>query len=52
MDGPHAPEVADQGAYSCIRRTFGEYVSAEKFVNMAREMATNAAIYNRFIAVA
>jgi Transposase DDE domain len=38
-----------EGAYSCIKRIFGEYVSAKKFVNMAREMAMKAAIYNRFI---
>jgi hypothetical protein len=40
-----------EGAYSCIKRIFGEYVSAKKFVNMAREMAMKAAIYNRFIAM-
>jgi len=40
-----------EGAYSCIKRIFGEYVSAKKFVNMAREMAMKAAAYNRFIAM-
>ena len=39
-----------EGAFSCIKRIFGEYVSAKKFVNMAKEMATKAYIYNQFIA--
>lgn len=39
-----------EGVYSCIKRTFGEYVGAKKFVNMAREMALKASIYNAFIA--
>jgi IS5 family transposase len=38
-----------EGAYSCIKRIFGEYVSAKKFVNMAREMAMKAYIYNGFM---
>ena len=33
-----------EGAYSCIKRIFGEYVSARKFVNMAKEMAMKAYI--------
>jgi IS5 family transposase len=40
-----------EGVFSCIKRTFGEYVTAKKFVNMAREMAMKASIYNRFIAM-
>lgn len=36
-------------AYSCIKRIFGEYVSAKKFVNMAREMATKVSLYNLFM---
>ena len=40
-----------EGAFSCIKRIFGEYVTARKFVNMAREMAMKASIYNRFIAM-
>ncbi len=39
-----------EGAFSCIKRIFGEYVAAKKFVNMAREMALKASIYNTFIA--
>ena len=39
-----------EGAFSCIKRVFGEYVTARKFVNMAREMAMKASIYNGFIA--
>ena len=34
---------------SVIKRVFGEYVTATKFVNMAREMAMKASIYNGFI---
>lgn len=40
-----------EGVFSCIKRIFGEYVTARKFVNMAEEMAMKAAIYNRFIAI-
>lgn len=39
-----------EGAFSCIKRIFGEYVTARKFVNMAKEMAMKASIYNGFIA--
>lgn len=39
-----------EGVFSCIKRIFGEYVSARKFVNMAKEMAMKAYIYNAFIA--
>jgi Transposase DDE domain len=39
-----------EGAFSCIKRIFGEYVTAKKFVNMAREMLLKASIYNIFIA--
>ena len=40
---------AVEGAYSCIKRIFGEYVSAKKFVNMAKEMATEVSLYNLFM---
>ena len=39
-----------EGAFFVIKRIFGEYVTARKFVNMAREMAMKAYIYNGFIA--
>jgi IS5 family transposase len=39
-----------EGAFSVIKRVFGEYVRARKFANMAREMALKASIYNGFIA--
>lgn len=39
-----------EGVFSCIKRIFGEYVSARKFVNMAREMAMKTSLYNIFIA--
>ena len=38
-----------EGAFSVIKRVFGEYVTARKFVNMAKEIATKASIYNSFI---
>jgi hypothetical protein len=40
---------AVEGAYSVIKRIFGEYVSAKKFVNMAQEMATKISLYNMFM---
>lgn len=40
-----------EGAFSCIKRIFGEYVSARKFVKMAKEMAMKAYMYNLFIAM-
>lgn len=39
-----------EGAFSCIKRIFGEYVTAKRFVNMAKEMAMKASLYNIFIA--
>ena len=39
-----------ESAFSVIKRTFGEYVSAKKYVNMAKEMLIKAYIYNNFIA--
>jgi len=38
-----------EGAFSVIKRVFGEYVIAKKFVNVAKEMAMKASIYNWFI---
>ncbi|MCL4344676.1 MAG: IS5 family transposase [Thaumarchaeota archaeon] len=40
---------AVEGAYSSIKRTFGEYVSARKFVNMTREMVIKVSLYNMFM---
>jgi hypothetical protein len=40
---------AVEGAYSCIKRIFGEYVSAKKFVNMAKEMTAKVSLYNLFM---
>jgi IS5 family transposase len=40
---------AVEGAYSCIKRIFGEYVSAKRFMNMAREMAMKVSLYNMFM---
>lgn len=39
-----------EGAFSSIKRIFGEYITAKKFVNMAKEMAMKASLYNLFIA--
>ncbi len=39
-----------ESAFSCIKRIFGEYVSAKKFVNMAKEILLKASLYNTFIA--
>jgi hypothetical protein len=38
-----------EGAFSCIKRIFGEYVTAKKFVNMAKEMVMKVSLYNLFI---
>jgi len=35
-------------AFSTIKRTFGEYVSATKFQNMVKEMMIKASLYNLF----
>lgn len=40
---------AVEGAYSVIKWVFGEYVSAKKFVNMAKEMATKVSLHNVFM---
>ncbi|MGH9919709.1 MAG: IS5 family transposase [Nitrososphaerales archaeon] len=40
---------AVEGAYSVLKRVFGEYVSAKKFVNMAKEMTTKVSLYNLFM---
>ena len=40
-----------EGAFSCIKRIFGEYVEARKFVNMAKEMVMKASLYNLFISM-
>ena len=34
--------------FSSIKRTFGEYVTARKFQNMAKEMLLKASLYNMF----
>jgi hypothetical protein len=38
-----------EGVFSCIKRIFGEYVSARKFVNMVKEMLLKVSIYNTFM---
>ena len=34
--------------FSCIKRMFGEYVSAIRFENMVKEMILKASLYNLF----
>jgi hypothetical protein len=34
--------------FSSIKRMFGEYVSARKFPNMAKELILKASLYNMF----
>lgn len=38
-------------AFSCLKRLFGEYVVARKFLNMVREMLLKAALYNLFMSL-
>jgi hypothetical protein len=35
-------------AFSTLKRTFGEYVSATKFSNMVKEMMIKVSLYNLF----
>jgi IS5 family transposase len=37
--------------FSCIKRTFGEYVNARKFHNMTKELIIKASLYNMFVAM-
>jgi DDE family transposase len=37
--------------FSCIKRTFGEYVYSVKFENMIQEMILKASLYNKIITV-
>jgi hypothetical protein len=37
--------------FSCIKRTFGEYVYSIKFKNMVKEMMLKASLYNKLISV-
>jgi len=40
---------AAECAFSAIKRIFGEYVSARKFVHMAKEMTIKVSLYNLFM---
>jgi hypothetical protein len=35
-------------AFSSLKRMFGEYISATKFKNMAKEMILKVSLYNLF----
>ena len=37
--------------FSCIKRTFGEYVYSVKFENMVKEMALKASLYNKILLI-
>ena len=39
-------------AFSSIKRTFGEYVSATRFQNMVKEMMLKVSLYNLFTRLA
>ena len=39
-----------EGAFSCIKRIFGEYVTAKKFTNMTKELTMKASLHNLFVA--
>jgi hypothetical protein len=36
--------------FSCIKRTFGEHVTARKFQNMTKQLIIKASLYNMFVA--
>ena len=38
-----------ESAFSCLKRTFGEYVCAVKWENMVKELLLKASIYNLFM---
>ncbi|MGA2784892.1 MAG: transposase [Candidatus Bathyarchaeia archaeon] len=38
-----------ESAFSSLKRTFGEYVTARKFRNMTKEMILKTSLYNLFI---
>src|SRR3954452_6078944 len=37
--------------FSCIKRTFGEYIYSIKFKNMIKEMILKASLYNKMISI-
>ena len=37
--------------FSCIKRTFGEYIYSIKFKNMVKEMILKASLYNKMISI-
>jgi hypothetical protein len=40
--------IAEETAFSTIKRTFGEYISATRFQNMVKEMMIKVSLYNLF----
>jgi len=37
--------------FSCIKRTFGEYVYSAKIENMVKEIILKASLYNKIISI-
>jgi hypothetical protein len=46
--GGHGKRWMAETAFSSIRRTYGEYVSATRFQNMVKEMIMKVYLYNLF----
>ena len=44
-------EWVAETVFSCIKRTFGEYVYSVKLENMVKEMMLKASLYNKLISV-
>jgi len=40
--------IVEETVFSCIKRIFGEYVTAIKFKNMIKEIMLKASLYNLF----
>ncbi len=40
-----------ESVFSCMKRTFGEYVRAKKFPNMVREMVIKTSLYNMLASI-
>ena len=38
-----------ESAFSCLKRTFGEYICAVKWPNIVKELLLKASIYNLFM---
>jgi hypothetical protein len=43
--------LLEEWKFSCIKRTFGEYVNSRKFHNMTKELIIKTSLYNTFVAM-